>query len=86
MNLIPRSPPRSCTFRVGERASVWFVTKNDVFYGDYLSRGQAIEAACFGARTVEAKGGSARVLAAPGDVLVGHQLVAANPRAAGGRS
>jgi len=86
LNLIPRGPVRSYTFRAGERSGVWFVTKNDAFYGDYLSRGQAIEAACFGARTVEAKGGSARVLTSPGDTLVGHQLVASSPRAAGGRS
>ncbi|CAN7457509.1 hypothetical protein LJR225_003079 [Phenylobacterium sp. LjRoot225] len=86
MTLIPRGPTRTYTFRTGERSGVWYVNKNDVFYGDYLSRNQAIEAACFGARTVEAKGGSARVLSMPGDVPVAHQLAAANPRAAGGRS
>lgn len=76
MNLIARGPPRSCTFRVGERSGVWYVNKNDSFYGDYLSRGQAIEAACFGARTVEAKGGVALVVTLPGDVPVAHLTVA----------
>ena len=73
MNLIARAPSRSCTFRTGERSGVWFVTKDQVFYGDYLTRGQAVEAACFGARTVEAQGGSAQVLETPGDVVVPHQ-------------
>lgn len=77
--------PRSCTFRTGQRSGVWFVTKNDAFYGDYLSRSQAIEAACFGARSVEAKGGSARVVSMPGESPIAHQLAAANPRTAGGR-
>lgn len=86
LTLIPRGPARTCTFRTGERAGLWYVNKNDVFYGDYLSRNQAIEAACFGARTVEAKGGSARVVSMPGDVPVPHQTTAAHPRAAQGRS
>jgi hypothetical protein len=73
VNLIPRGPPRSCTFRVGERSGVWYVNKNDSFYGDYLSRGQAIEAACFGARTVEAQGGVALVVTLPGEVPVAHR-------------
>lgn len=72
MNLIARSPSRRCTFRTGERSGVWFVTKDEVFYGDYLTRAQAVEAACFGARTVEAQGGSAQVLGS-GDAVVPHQ-------------
>jgi hypothetical protein len=72
MNLISRSPTRQSTFRTGQRAGVWFVTRDGVFYGDYLSLAQATEAACFGARTVEAQGGTAKVLAGPGDVVVPH--------------
>lgn len=76
--MIPRGPARTYTFRTGERAGVWYVTKNETFYGDYLSHGQAVEAACFGARTVEAKGGSARVVSMPGEKPVPHQLAAAS--------
>ena len=75
MNLIARGPIRSCTFRVSERSGVWCVTKNDTFYGDYLSRSQATEAACFGARTVEAQGGTAMVHTMPGDVPVSHRTL-----------
>ena len=73
VNLISRSPTRHCTFRIGQRSGVWFVTRDGVFYGDYLSQAQATEAACFGARTVEAQGSSARVLAGSGEVVVPHQ-------------
>lgn len=76
MNVISRGPPRSCTFRVGERSGVWYVNKSDIFYGDYLSRAQAIEAACFGARTVEAQGGVALVVTMPGDAPVAHRTLA----------
>jgi hypothetical protein len=75
MNLIARAPPRSCTFRTGRRSGVWFVTRDDVFYGDYLTRGQAIESACYGARTIEAQGGTAVVLTMPGEVVVPHQTL-----------
>src|SRR2546427_522572 len=76
LNFIARSPKRSCRFRIDQRSGVWVVTKNDTFYGDYLSRGQAIESACFGARAVEAQGGSAEVLATPGDERVDHRTAA----------
>jgi hypothetical protein len=82
MNLIARSRSASFTFRTGQRSGVWFVTKNDVFYGDYLTRGQAVEAACFGARAVEAQGGSAQVLAMPGEVLITHRLPSLQGRTA----
>jgi hypothetical protein len=77
MNLIARAPPRRCTFRVGLSSGVWFVTRDEVFYGDYLTRGQAMESACNGARTIEAQGGSAVVLAMPGEVVVPHQKLRA---------
>lgn len=73
MNLIGRAPARHCTFRASLHFGVWSVTKDGVFYGDYLTRSQAIHSACFGARAVEAVGGSARVLAAPKDEVIAHR-------------
>lgn len=64
------------TFRAALRGSVWTVTKSNDFYGDYLSREQAIRSACNGARAVEATGGAARVLAEPGDQLIAHRDLA----------
>jgi hypothetical protein len=55
------------------------VTKNNVFYGDYLSRAQAIRSACYGARAVEATGGEARVLVLPGDELIAHRDLSVAP-------
>ncbi|HEV2530101.1 hypothetical protein [Phenylobacterium sp.] len=71
MTLIDRGPSRDTTFRTSLRAGVWSVTKNNVFYGDYLSHNQAIRSACYGARAVEATGGQARVLA--GDEVIAHR-------------
>ena len=73
MKSVPRGTSRATRFRVAMRDGVWAVTKNDAFYGDYASRDQAIRGACFGARTVEATGGQAHVLAAPGDEVVDHR-------------
>jgi hypothetical protein len=74
MNLVSRPPADLCrTFRTGRRGGVWFVTKDHAFYGDYLSHDQALESACYGARAVQAKGGSARVLDGPDEVVVPHQ-------------
>jgi hypothetical protein len=55
---------RDTTFRALLRFGVWSVTRNNVFYGDYLDRDQAIRSACYGARAVEAL--------LPGDVLIPH--------------
>lgn len=63
------------TFRTGARNGVWFVTKDHVLYGDYLSRDQAIRSACLAARGVEDAGGQARVLSVPNDVVVDHRAV-----------
>ena len=68
------APP--CIFRTGQRTGVWFVTKDGAFYGDYLSRSQAIRSACLGALAVEARGGTAHVFASPGDVPIQHQIPA----------
>lgn len=63
---------RSCTFRASRRSSVWQVTRDEVFYGDYLTRDEALKSACSAARSFEAVGGTARVLASPGDVVIAH--------------
>ena len=86
MNLVGRSAAdQRRTFRTGQRGRVWFVTKDRAFYGDYLGRDQAIESACYGARAVEAKGGSARVLDGPDEVVVPHQVPVPPRPTAGGR-
>jgi hypothetical protein len=61
------------TFRTGARNGVWFVTKDHVLYGDYLSKDQAMRSACLAAQGVESKGGTARVLSIPNDVVVNHR-------------
>jgi hypothetical protein len=71
MNLVARPPNRDTTFRTTLRSGMWAVTKNNVFYGDYFSHSQAIRSACYGARTVEATGGVARVLA--GEEVIAHR-------------
>lgn len=76
MNLISRGPPRTCVFRVSESSGVWEVTKNAAFYGDYMNRDQAVRGACYGARAVEATGGSAQVVVQPGDKPVDHRTLA----------
>jgi hypothetical protein len=70
---------RDTTFRASLISGVWSVTKNNVFYGDYLDRTQAIRSACYGARAVEATGGQARVLLLPGDELIAHGDLAVAP-------
>jgi hypothetical protein len=66
-----------CTFRTRQKDSVWQVSRDGVFYGDYYSQAQAVAAACFGARAVEAHGASARVLDGPQETVVLHQLAPA---------
>ena len=75
--MIPSRAARSCTFRTTQRSSGWIVTRDHEFYGDYFSQGQAVAAACMGARAVEAKGASARVLDGPGETLVPHDAPSA---------
>ncbi|HEX3701655.1 MAG TPA: hypothetical protein VHV27_13375 [Phenylobacterium sp.] len=76
MSAFDVSPPRDSTFRLGQRGDVWFVTRDNVFYGDYSSRARAVDAAAFAARAVEARGGSAKVLDIPGDVVIPHGAAA----------
>ena len=73
MTLLSFDRPGDYTFRAAQRSGVWGVTKNNAFYGDYLSRAEALRGACAGARTAEALGGSARVIAEPGETLIPHQ-------------
>ena len=73
-----RRAGRTCTFRAASRGGVWQVTRDFVFYGDYLSREAAVQGACEAARSFDAAGGSARVLAPPREQVVSHAL---NPRA-----
>ena len=79
MNLIARGPSRDTTFRATLRAGVWSVTRNNVFYGDYLNRSQAVRSACYGARAVEATGGQALVLVTPGDEVIAHRDLSIAP-------
>ena len=61
-----------CTFRVSVEDGRWQVRRDAVFWGDFLSHGDAVRAACFAARTEERRGRASRVLAPPGDQLVSH--------------
>jgi hypothetical protein len=63
---------RSCTFRAALRSGVWTVTRDEVFYGDFLTRAEAVRQACLAARAFEARGGEARVLAPPGETPIPH--------------
>jgi len=70
MSLIAPSAGRNCIFRISQSAGVWSVVKDDGFYGDYLTRAQAIASACYAARAVEDAGGSAEVRAGPRDRVI----------------
>ena len=63
---------KTCTLRATLRSGVWSVTRDDVFYGDFLSRAEAVRQACLATRAFEARGGVARVFAAPGETLIPH--------------
>lgn len=54
------------TFRVLEAPGQWRVWRDQTLYGDFLTRSDALRAACFGARA-EAKRGSAARVFAPDD-------------------
>jgi hypothetical protein len=81
------SAGRTARFAVSCRSGVWMVTRNEAFYGDYLSRDQATRSACLAARSHEAAGGSASVHSLADGALIPHQHADfENPRAARGRS
>ncbi len=71
--VIGRDTTRLCTFRVSSGGGVWQVTRDDAFYGDYLTRNEAVESACSAARSLEASGGRAQVVMSPGDAVIRHQ-------------
>lgn len=79
MKVLKRAAPRICTFRAGLRGGVWQVTRDYVFHGEYASREEAVEGACNAARSLEAAGGAARVLATPGDTLIPHHTARTAP-------
>jgi hypothetical protein len=59
-------------FRVTLGSGVWHVRRNDVFFGDYLTRGNAIRAACAAARIEEHRGYVAQVFEPPGTMALPH--------------
>lgn len=69
MIVVARGAPRSCVFQLSQRSGVWSVSRDTAFYGDYLSRAEATDAACAAARTVETLGGEARVSAPSGEAI-----------------
>ena len=79
MKALKRAAPRICTFRAGLRGGVWQVTRDYVFHGEYASREEAGEGACNAARSLEAAGGAARVLATPGDTPIPHHTSRSKP-------
>ena len=79
MKALKRAAPRICTFRAGLRGGVWQVTRDHVFHGEYASREEAAEGACNAARSLEAAGGAARVLATPGDTPIPHHTSRSKP-------
>lgn len=61
-----------CTFRVLQKSQVWQVSRDETFYGEFLTRGDAVRAACFGARAQDRRGRGPRVLMMPGDQRIPH--------------
>jgi hypothetical protein len=61
-----------CTFRVHQTSKAWQVSRDDRFYGEFHTRGAAVRAACFGARTQERHGRGSQMLMTPGDHPVPH--------------
>lgn len=59
-------------YQVSETGGVWHVLRDRAFFGDFPTRGDAVRAACLGARTEEALGRSAQVLALPGNTPLPH--------------
>jgi len=55
------------TFRVFETDDGWRVSRGQSLYGDFLTRGDAVRAACFGARAANKRGAASLVVVAPED-------------------
>jgi hypothetical protein len=54
-----------CTFLVAKTAGIWRVSRDGEPFADFQTRGDAVRAACFEARTSDAAGHPAQVLASP---------------------
>lgn len=63
---------QSQVFLITWGSGIWHVRRNNVFFGDYLTRGNAIRGACAGARTEEERGRVAQVFEPPGTVALPH--------------
>ena len=59
-------------FRVTLGSGVWHVRRNDVFFGDYMTRGNAVRAACAAARVEEDRGHMAQVFEPSGTIALPH--------------
>jgi len=68
--LEPAEPIR--VFHVTLGPGVWHVRRDGVFFGDYLSRGDAIRGAYAAARSEENRGFMAEVFAPPGVMALPH--------------
>lgn len=62
-----QSQTSESTFRVSEVDGAWRVSQGQSLYGDFQTRGDAVRAACFGARAANKRGAMSRVVAAPED-------------------
>lgn len=64
--------PPTQIFRVALASGVWQVSQDGAFFGHYLTRGNAIRAACAGARDEERRGRAAQVFEAADSVALPH--------------
>jgi hypothetical protein len=77
MDIVGTTPPGRRRLQVQQRGGIWSVLKDRVFYGDYLTRAQAIRSACSAACAIDSLGGSAEVHV--GGKVVPHQNVDLRP-------
>jgi len=63
---------QSEVFRVTLGSGVWHVKRNDTFFGDYLTRGNAVRAACAAACMQEERGRAVQVFEPPATVALPH--------------
>lgn len=71
MNVVG-SREAGCIFRVHESTGVWQVSRDEALYGEFHTRGDAVRAACFGARAQDRYGRGSKVLVTPGDRPIPH--------------
>jgi hypothetical protein len=57
----PKTPHRSDRISIQQRAGIWRVSLNGKFFGDYVRRDWALEAAFEEAEAIAARGGAATV-------------------------